>query len=78
MALDMMKKSLKELLNHLITDIFPKDEKAKIVGALKKVIVRKELRKSTVSVTTQSGEIKLNVSVYRIDGEIAGWIIAMV
>jgi PAS domain S-box-containing protein len=78
MALDMMKKSLNELLNHPITDIFPRDEKAKIVGSLKKVIVQQELRKSVVSVTTQSREIEINVSALRIDGEIAGWIIALV
>lgn len=78
MALDMTKKSLKELLNHPITDIFPKDEKAKIVGSLKKVIIQQELRKSVVSVTTESGEIEINVAAFRIDGEIAGWIMAMV
>jgi PAS domain S-box-containing protein len=78
MALDMTKKSLNELLNHPITDIFPRDEKARIVGSLKKVILQKELKKSVVSVTTQSGEIEINVSALRIDGEIAGWIIALV
>ena len=78
MALHMMKKSLKELINHPITDIFPKDEKAKIVRSLKKVILEQGLRKSVIPVTTRSGEIEICVSVLRIDGEIAGWIIAMV
>lgn len=78
MALDMMNKSLKELLNHPITAIFPNDEKAKIVASLKKVIVQQEIKKSIVSVTTQYGEIELNVSAFKIDGEISGWIIAIV
>jgi CheY-like chemotaxis protein len=77
MALDIMNKSLKEMLNHQITDIFPKSEKAKIVGSLKKVIVQQELRKITLSVTTDTGEIRLIISALKIDGEIAGWIIAM-
>jgi len=78
MALHMMKKSLKELINHPVTDIFPKDEKAKIVRSLKRVVVEQELRKSVVSVATPSGEIEICVSIFRIDGKIAGWIIAMV
>lgn len=78
MALYRIQNSLKELLNRPITDVFHADEKAKIVAALKKVIVQQKIRKSIVSVTTQAGEVEIYISVFRKDGEIAGWVLAIV
>ena len=55
----------------------PKSEKTKLIGSLKKVILDQELRKITLPVATEYGEIRMIVSAFRIDGEISGWIIAL-
>jgi len=76
-SLNIMNKPLEKLLNRHITEMFPKSEKAKLIGSLKKVILDQELRRATVTLTTEYGEIRTIVSAFRIDGEIAGWIIAL-
>lgn len=76
-SLGIMNKPLEKLLNRHITDIFPKSEKTKLIGSLKKVILDQELRKITLTVGTEYGEIRMIVSAFRINGEIAGWIITL-
>ena len=77
LALDIINKSIVEVLNRPITTIFPTKEKARLIGALKKVIHNPELRKTTFSVTIHSQEIRIIVSLFKKDGGIDGWIIAM-
>jgi PAS domain S-box-containing protein len=76
-ALSIISKSLEEVLNCPITAIFPAREKAKLVGALKRVIQNQELGKTAISVTMRSQEIRVIVSPFKMDGKIIGWIMAM-
>jgi len=77
LALDIINKPIVEVLNRQIATIFPTKEKAKLIGALKKVIHNRELRKTTFPVTIHSQEIRIIVSLFKIDDGIDGWIIAM-
>ena len=76
-SLYMMNKPLEKLLNRHIIELFPKSEKGKLIGSLKKVILNQELRRVTTTLVTDYGEIRTIVSTLRIDDEIAGWIIAL-
>lgn len=77
LALDMINKSVEAVLNRSITAVFPSEEQAKLVDGLKRVIRDQKLRKSTLSVTIDSREIRTNISLLKIDDRIDGWIIAI-
>jgi PAS domain S-box-containing protein len=77
LALDIIRKSHEEVLNCPITAIFPTRERAKVIDTLKSVIKSQEVRKTTFYPTIRSQEIRTTVSPLRIDGKIAGWIVAM-
>jgi len=77
LALTIVNRSLEEALNRPITAVFPKIEKAKVIDALKGVIQSEESRKITFYSTIRSQNIRIIVSPLKIDGKIAGWIVAM-
>jgi CheY-like chemotaxis protein len=77
LALDIIDKSIEGVLNCYVTALFPKEERPVIVDALKRVIHNQELRKTAFSIFISSRDIRMIVSALKIDGEIAGWIIAL-
>jgi CheY-like chemotaxis protein len=77
LALDIINKSLEEVLNYPITAIFPKKVTTKLIDALKSVVQSEELKKSIFYAAIKSKEIRVIVSPFKIDSKIAGWIVAM-
>jgi len=76
-ALEISKKSLKEILNEPVTSLFPKQGRSPLIDALKGVARNPGLRKISFIMTVKSQEIRLAVSLLRIKGDVVGWIIAM-
>jgi len=77
LALEILNKSLEDVLNSAVTTIFQKNGKGLLVAGLKKVIQDQTLRKLAFSSTIYEREIRTIVSLFKVDGEIAGWILAM-
>ena len=77
LAFDMIKKSIVDVLNCRVTDIFPGREKARVIDTLKRLISNRELRRIIFSAAIHSRIIRIIISVLRLNGEMAGWIIAM-
>ena len=78
LALDMINKSVEDVLNRPIGALFPSEEHARLVDGLKRVVRDRKLRNNTLSVTIHSREIRITISLLKIDDRIDGWIIGMV
>ena len=77
LALEILNRSLEDILNQHIGNIFPPGESRDLVNALKEIIQNQGLRKLVFKATLHTQEILVIVSVLRVGGKIAGWIIAM-
>ncbi|MBU1903207.1 MAG: response regulator [Proteobacteria bacterium] len=66
-----------DILTKHVTSLFPKNERAALIDALKSVAKNLELRKLSLNVTVNSQRIRLAVSLLRLSGDITGWIVAM-
>lgn len=77
LALTILNRSLEEVLNCPITAVFPNSEKAKLIDALKDVIRSENSGKITFYATIRSQDIRIITSPLRLEGKIAGWIVAM-
>ncbi len=76
-ALEIISKSLEDVLNRAVTSILPANEKEKIVDALKRVIREEELRKVGFTVNVDSREIRTIVSALNVHDKKSGWVISM-
>ena len=76
-ALEIPEKYLEEILNEPITCLFPKEERAPLIDALKGVARNPGMRKLSFNMIIKSQEIRLTVSLLRISGDVVGWVIAM-
>ena len=77
LALEIVDRSLEEILNRHITNLFPSRDKARLVKTLKEIINNRTLKKLVLEATLNAQEIRVIVSVLRVQGKAAGWIIAM-
>jgi PAS domain S-box-containing protein len=69
---------LEGVLNQHVTAIFSdRDHKARLVNELKKVIRQEEVSKAGFSAWLDAKEIRVIVSVLKVKGAIAGWVIAL-
>lgn len=76
-ALEILKKSMEQVLNNKINNVFPESCKAKLVRSLKQVIQNQDVRNSAFAFEYKDKNIGVIVSVLRLEGEIAGWTITM-
>jgi len=76
-ALNMIKKSLEDVLNLTITGIFPSDEKETIINALKRLIQEEGLRKVSFFTKFDTKEIQTTVSTLNVRNRKSGWVIVM-
>ena len=76
-ALEIMSKSSGDLLNRQIVSLFSRKERSVVIEALKRVLLKQELGRAVFSVFVNSQQVRIIVSLFKIDGEIAGWIITM-
>lgn len=77
MAFGIMSKSIDEVLEQQIINIFPEKERPKVLGALKKLLLESHMRRIVFFATINSHSIRFIVSLLRIDEEIAGYVIAL-
>ena len=77
LALDIINKSYEEVLNREIISVFPSEERAKVIGSLKRVLLKTEQRKTSLFVIINSQKICLTVSLLRLSGDIVGWVVAL-
>ena len=77
LALDIIDRSYEEVLNHEIISVFPSEERAKVIGSLKRVLLKTELKKTSLFVIIKSRKIRLIVSLLRVNGDIVGWVVAI-
>lgn len=77
LALDIINKSYEEVLNREIISVFPSEERAKVIGSLKRVLLKTEQRKTSLFVIINSQKIRLTVSLLRLSGDIVGWVVAL-
>lgn len=77
LALDIINRSYEEVLNRQIATVFPREEREKVMGSLKRVLLKRELRKTTLSVTINSQKVRLIASILRVNDEIVGWVVAL-
>jgi len=77
LALDIINKSYEEVLNREIISVFPSEERAKVMGSLKRVLLKTELRKTSLFIIINSQKIRLIVSLLRLNGDIVGWVVAL-
>ena len=77
LALDIIEKSYDEVLNREAISVFPDKERPKVMGSLRTVLLRTELRKMSIYVIINSRKIRMIVSLLRLGGEILGWVIGL-
>ncbi|MBE9521682.1 MAG: response regulator, partial [Proteobacteria bacterium] len=68
LALDIINRSYEKVLNREIISVFPSEERAKVIGSLKRVLLKTELKKTSFFVTINSQKIRLIVSLLRLNG----------
>ncbi|MDQ1333375.1 MAG: hypothetical protein QG552_325 [Thermodesulfobacteriota bacterium] len=76
-ALDILNASPGDTLNKHITSLFPRQERAYLIDALKAVAQNLDLKKVRLNIVVDAKITQLTVSLLRVGREIAGWIIAM-
>jgi CheY-like chemotaxis protein len=77
LALDILNRSFEDVLNRKVISIFPEQEKAKIIGSLKKLLVKSDLRKTSFFITANARKIKMIVSLLTVGVETVGWVVAL-
>ncbi|MCP4681344.1 MAG: response regulator [Desulfobacterales bacterium] len=76
-ALEILEKADHEVLNQPVQSIFPEQYGAEIIKVLKDLVVKPYLGKRTFFADMHSMQIRVMVSLLKLDDEIAGWILAM-
>ena len=77
MVVELTGKPIQDILNSPITHLFPSKEKAGIISKLKAVAQNLELKKISLEVIIGFRRVGLIFSIFRLNEQIAGWIIAM-
>ncbi len=77
LALKILNKSLTEVLSQQITNIFPRSANRKMVNALKEVARNQEWKKLAFTITINSEETQVIVSLLKVNHEIAGWVMVL-
>ena len=76
-VLKICRKTSSELLNRLITDIFPNDDKPILINALKRILHDQELDNTVFITTTDSGKTRVIVTLLIVEDKKVGWILAL-
>jgi len=76
-ALEILNASPGDILNKHIASLFPQQERVYLIDALKAVARNLEIKKVRLHIVLDSNESRLTISLLRLGGNIAGWIIAM-
>ena len=77
MVVELTGKPILDILNSPITHLFPSREKAGIISKLKAVARNRELKNTSLEVVIGFRRVGLIFSIFTLNEQIAGWIIAM-
>ena len=78
LALEITGKPLEKVLNRSITRLFPPEDKTRLIKTLHKIIDNQTLKRLILTTSINAREIRVIISVLRVNGEVGGWIMAMV
>ena len=78
LALEITGKPLEKVLNRFITRLFPPEDKTRLIKTLQKIIDNQTLKRLILTTSINAREIRVIISVLRVNGEVGGWIMAMV
>ncbi len=76
-ALELINRPDHKVLNQPVKSILSGEGGGEAIKMLKKLVVQPELKSLTFSADIHSRSVRVKVSLFRIDNEIAGWILAM-
>lgn len=76
-VMKILNRTTSELLNRLITDIFPNDDKPILINALKRVVHNNELDNTVFTTITDSGKTRVIVTLLIVEDKKVGWILAL-
>ncbi len=77
LCVEILDQPASEILSYHITQVFPLDEKKKILTGLKMVARDHQLRRKSFSVIMNDVTVQVTVSILRVDGEIEGWVLVL-
>ena len=77
LALDIIDKSYDEVLNREASSVFPEKERPKVMGLLRGVLQKTELRNMSTFVPINSRKVQMIVSLLRLGGETHGWVMSL-
>ncbi len=77
LGLEILNQPISKLLSTRITEIFPADEKKKILTGLKTVAKDTELRRQSLAIVMNNIAVQVVVSLFRVEGEIEGWVLLL-
>ena len=76
-VMKILNKTSSELLNRLITDIFPNDDTPILINALKRILHNQELDNTVFTTITDSGKTMVTVTLLIVEDKKVGWILAL-
>ena len=76
-VMKILNKTSSELLNRLITDIFPNDNKPVLINALKRILHNQELDNTVFTTIIDSGKTMVTVTLLIVEDKKVGWILAL-
>lgn len=76
-GLELLGKSIGDVLNRHITTLVPDSERPRFVGALKKVARQRWIRQMALPIWYDAKRIGITISLLLVDQETAGWIVVM-
>ena len=77
LGLEILNKPISKLLSSRITEVFPADEKKKILTGLKAVAKDTALLRQSFAIIMNNIAVQVTVSILRVDGEIEGWVLVL-
>jgi CheY-like chemotaxis protein len=77
MGLELLGKSIGDVLNRHVTTLVPDSERSRFVGALKKVARQRWIRQTTLPIWIDTKRIGMTISLILVDQEAVGWIVVI-
>jgi len=77
LGVEILNQPISKLLSSRITEVFPADEKKKILTGLKAVAKDTALMRHSFTIIMNNIAVQITVSILRVEGEIEGWVLIL-
>lgn len=77
LGVEILNQPISKLLSSRITEVFPADEKKKILTGLKAVAKDTALMRQFFTIIMNNMAVQVTVSILRVEGEIEGWVLIL-